>query len=127
VRHRIDQAYTDKLDGKISDDLWTRKAAEWQNEEQQVLMALQGLEQIQPDRVLNGIKILELANKAHFLYLKQTPTEKAKLLKMVLSNCSIDALNVYPTYRKPFDLIFNQVKTKGWCARRDSNSRPSGS
>jgi site-specific DNA recombinase len=127
VRHRIDQAYTDKLDGKISDELWTRKAVDWQNEEQQVLMALQGLEQIQPDRVLNGIKILELANKAHFLYLKQAPAEKAKLLRIVLSNCSIDAVNVYPTYRKPFDLIFNQVKTKEWCARRDSNSRPSAS
>ena len=43
---------------------------------------------MEPDRVLNGFKILELANKAYFLYLKQTPEEKAKLLKMVLSNCS---------------------------------------
>ena len=127
VRHRIDQAYTDKLDGKISEDLWTRRANEWQAEEQQTLMALQGLEESQPDRVLNGVRILELANKAYFLYLKQTPAEQTKLLKIVLSNCSIDAVNVYPTYRKPFDLIFDQGKTKGWCARRDSNSRPSGS
>jgi site-specific DNA recombinase len=127
VRHRIDQAYTDKLDGKISDELWTRKAIEWQIEEQQILMALQGLEQSQPDRSLDGIKILELANKAYFLYLKQPPAEKSKLLKMVLSNCSIDAVNVHPTYRKPFDLIFTRVQTNEWCARRDSNSRPSAS
>ena len=37
---------------------------------------------------------------------KQSPTEKAKLLRMVLSNCAIDAVSLYPTYRKPFDLIF---------------------
>ena len=116
MRHRIDQAYTDKLDGKITEELWTRKAIEWQAEEQQVLLSLQGLEQSQPDRVLNGIRILELANKAYFRYLTQNSAEKAKLLRIVLSNCSIDAVNVYPTYRKPFDLIFNRVKTKEWCA-----------
>jgi site-specific DNA recombinase len=127
VRNRIDQAYTDKLDGKISEELWTRKAIEWQTEEQQVLLALQGFEQSQPDRILNSIRILELANKAHSLYLKQNSAEKAKLLRIVLSNCAVDAVSVYPTYRKPFDVIFQRVKTEEWCARRDSNSRPSGS
>jgi hypothetical protein len=82
VRHRIDQAYTDKLDGKISEELWTRKAIEWQTEEQQILLAMQGLEQSQPDRVLNSIRILELANKAYFLYLKQNSAEKAKLSEL---------------------------------------------
>ena len=68
--------------------------------------------------------ILELANKAYFLYLKQTPAEQAKLLKMVLSNCAIDSANITPTYRKPFDLIFQRVENEEWRARRDSNSRP---
>ena len=36
------------------------------------------------------------------------PAEKAKLLKMVLSNCRIDAVSLYPAYRKPFDLIFQR-------------------
>jgi len=121
VRNRIDQAYTDKLDGKISEELWTRKAIEWQTEEQQVLLALQGFEQSQPDRILNGIRILELANKAHSLYLKQNSAEKAKLLRIVLSNCAVDAVSVYPTYRKPFDVIFQRAKSEEWCARRDSN------
>jgi hypothetical protein len=26
----------------------------------------------------------------------------------------VDAVSVYPTYRKPFDLIFNRVQTKDW-------------
>jgi site-specific DNA recombinase len=127
VRGRLDRAYIDKLDGKISEEFWSRKAAEWQAEEQQIQMAIRGLQQAGPDRVLDSVKILELANKAYFLYLKQTPAEKAKLLKMVLSNCSIDATSIYPTYRKPFDLIFMRAKNKEWRARRDSNPRPSGS
>ena len=96
-------------------------------EEEQIQHAIRGLEQIKPERVLDGIKILELANKAYFLYVKQNHMERAKLLKMVLSNCGIDAVSLYPTYRKPFDLIFQANKTEEWRARRDSNSRPSGS
>ena len=85
------------------------------------------MEQVKPERILDGIKILELANKAYSLYVKQTPDEKAKLLRLVVSNCSVDAVSLYPTYRKPFDLIFERAKNEEWRARRDSNSRPSGS
>jgi hypothetical protein len=127
VRRRTEQMYLDKLDGKVSEELWLRKSAEWQHEEQQVMMAMRALENASPDKMLDGARILELANKAHSLYLRQSPTEKAKLLRMVLSNCAVDALNLYPTYRKPFDLIFTQGQNGGWRARRDSNCWPSGS
>ena len=56
----------------------------------------------------------------------QNPTEQAKLLKTVLLNCAIDELSVYPTYRKPFDLIFERAKTKEWSGREDLNLRPPG-
>jgi hypothetical protein len=124
---RLDKAYIDKLDGKISEEFWGRKSSEWQTEEQSIRMAMQGSDQIGPDRILNGVRILELANKAYFLYLKQTPAEKAKLLKMVLSNCAMDAASIYPTYRKPFDLIFTRAQKEEWRARRGSNPRPSAS
>ena len=127
VRNRLDQAYLDKLDGKITEELWSRKSAEWQAEEQQVQFAINGLAEIKPERMLDAVKILELANKAYFLYVKQSPAEKAKLLNIVLSNCAIDAASIYPTYRKPFDVIFARAKNEEWRARRDSNSRPSGS
>ena len=127
ARHRLDQTYLDKLDGKISEEFWARKSAEWMSEEQQILVALQSLEQVKPERMLDAVRTLELANRAYFLYVRQPAPEKAKLLKMVLSNCAVDALSVYPTYRKPFDLIFARAKNEEWRARRDSNSRPSGS
>jgi site-specific DNA recombinase len=125
VRNRIDQAYLDKLDGKITEELWSRKSPEWQAEEQQIQMAMHALADIKPERMLDAVRILELANKAYFLYVKQSPAEKAKLLGLVLSNCAIDAASIYPTYRKPFDVIFASAKNGEWRARRDSNPRPS--
>jgi site-specific DNA recombinase len=125
VRHRLDQAYQDKLDGKITNEFWERKTEEWQSEERQVMATIQEVEASKPERLLDAMKILELANKAYFLYVKQPPQEKAKLLRMVLSNCAIDAASIYPTYRKPFDVIFQRAKNEEWRARRDSNPRPS--
>jgi site-specific DNA recombinase len=127
VHRRMDQAYTDKVDGKISEEFWNRKSEEWQGEENQIKASNQVLEAVIPGRFLDAARTLELANKAYSLYFKQDHAERAKLLKMVLSNCAIDAVSLYPTYRKPFHLIFEKVKTKEWCARGDSNSRPSGS
>jgi site-specific DNA recombinase len=124
VRKRIDQAYMDKLDGTITAEFWQRMTAEWQMEEQQILLAMQGLEHASPDTLLTAKRTLELANRAYFLYVSQPPAEQAKLLKMVLSNCKTDGVSLFPSYRKPFDMIFERAKTKDWRGRRDSNSRP---
>jgi hypothetical protein len=74
-----------------------------------------------PEKLLDDVRILELANKAYFLYPKQPLAEKAKLLRIVLSNCKIDATSVDPTYRKPFDLIFQRVRNEEWLPGLDSN------
>ena len=123
LQHRREQAYLDKLDGKISTEFWQRKDAEWLAEETQIVEAINDSSgDLGKQHTLNASRILELAHHAYFLYLRQNPSEKAKLLRMVVSNCAIDAVNLYPVYRKPFDLIFQRAKTKEWRARRDSNS-----
>ncbi len=126
IRNRMDAAYVDKLDGKIPEDFWERKMAEWRAEEQQVKLALDGLANSEStDRVLDAQRVFELANKAYLLYFSQDSTEKAKLLRMLCSNFSVDAVSATATYRYPFDIIFKRAKMEEWSGRRDSNPRPS--
>ena len=124
VRRRMDQAYQDKLDGEIPEEFWERRMVEWSDDERQILASLAKLEVPAVDRMLDAKRILELANKAHSLYLTQNPTEQAKLLRMVLLNCAVDGVNIQPTYRKPFDLIFQRAKNEEWSGRADLNCRP---
>jgi site-specific DNA recombinase len=126
VRRRIDQAYQDKLDGKIPEEFWKRKMAEWTREERSIQDALARLDQPANDRLLTAQRTLELANKAYSLYLTRNPQEQAQLLRMVLLNCAIDGASVQPTYRKPFDLIFERAKSQEWSGREDLNLRPPG-
>ena len=128
LRARMQQAYFDKLDGNIEPEFWSRLQRDWQQEEMRLeglLVALQA--PLEPQRLLDAERALELANKALPLYETQSCEDKGKLLKIVLSNCSTDGVSLWPVYRKPFDMIFNRAKTEEWCARRDSNSRPFGS
>jgi hypothetical protein len=82
LRKRLEQAYVDRLDGKIAEEFWEAKAAEWQEGEQSLLASLREPERAEnPERALDRVRILELANKAHSLYVTQTPKEKAKLLE----------------------------------------------
>ena len=66
------------------------------------------------------------APHAHSLYLTRKPAEQAELLGKVLLNCSIDAVSLYPTYRKPFDMIYRRAKNHEWSGREDLNLRPPG-
>jgi len=125
VRRRIDQAYTDKLDGKISEDYWQRKHTEWQREETEIESALQAATGANSaERLLDAKRILELAQRAYSLYLTRKPAEQADLLRKVLLNCSMDAVSITPTYRKPFDMIFKRAKRKEWSGWADLNCRP---
>jgi hypothetical protein len=89
TRRRMDQAYADKLDGKISEDFWQRKSAKWRSEELRIEGQLPAFNQAnESDRMLDTKRILELANPAYFLYFTRKPAEQAELLRKVLLNCS---------------------------------------
>jgi site-specific DNA recombinase len=120
--YKMDRAYSDKLDGIIPDDLWERKMSDWRMEQQQVRMAIQGLKHAETsDRALDAKKILELANEAYSLYVSRDSAEQVKLIRMLFSNCVIDAVSVTSTYRKPFDMIFERARLEEWSGRLDSN------
>jgi site-specific DNA recombinase len=61
-----------------------------------------------------GISILELAKKAHQLYLQQDNHERRKLLNTLLSNCAFTRGSLSPTYHKPFDILAQKDKFKNW-------------
>jgi len=89
---------------------------------QQVQTAINGLVSTERhDRAIDAGRLFELTNKAYLLYVSQNPVEKAKLLRMLCSNFSVDSVSVTPTYRKPFDMIFERAQFGKWSGRLDSN------
>src|SRR5437016_12845699 len=104
IRTRMDSLYEDKLDGKITEEFWVRKQAEYSDQERSLETALSSLNRpTTSERVLTVARTFELAQKAHSLYLTRNHAERGQLLKSVLLNCATDGVSLWPTYRRPFD------------------------
>jgi len=114
LQHRLDKIYIDKLDEVITTDFYQEKANEWKNEQSKMLINIEKHKDANTNYFEQGIRILELAQKLYSAYLKQNNTGKRNLLNIVLSNCTLNAGNLYPTYRKPFDLLAKGLSRSNW-------------
>jgi site-specific DNA recombinase len=121
IQGRTTKIYEDKLDGLISNDLWEELRVKYTRELERIQIALKAHLNANQSYYDEGIRILELANKAYSLYLKQNHQERAKLLRTVLSNCSLKDGNLYPVYKKPFDMIAKGIDFENWRPQRDLN------
>ena len=110
LQHRLDQMYVDKLDGKISQEFYDEKSTEWRKEQSEVRRKMEKHENANYSYMDEGIRILELSNRAWELYDKQEMAEKRRLLDYVFSNSTWAGGKLTPNYRKPFDLISDAVK-----------------
>ena len=125
IRTRMDKIYEDKLDGKVSAEFWDRKQTEYRDQERRVQVQIARIsEPVTQEHTLTAKRIFELATNAYSLYLTRNSTEQGQLLKSVLLNCSTDGVNLWPVYRKPFDLISERAKSEDWSGREDLNLRP---
>jgi site-specific DNA recombinase len=76
LQNRIDAMYVDKLDGRIDTDFFDRKAAEWREEQRKCLELIREHQDANQTYLDDGIRLLELAQKAGALFREQSPAEK---------------------------------------------------
>ena len=121
VQVKLDRAYEDRLRGIISEELWLRKSAEWQDELELVRAETARRDLASQNYAVTGSRILELARDAARLFDRQEPAEQARLVRTLVSNCTFDRGTLCPTYTSPFDLFVKGNETGDWLGGRDSN------
>ena len=124
IKGRIDQIYLDKLDSKITEPFWLEKSRAWESEQNQIAEELRSHQVADRRYYDDGIKLLELASRAYELYAKQPVEQKNRLLRVLLSNCTLQNGTLRPTYKKPFDILARGVEGGVWGGGRVSNPRP---
>lgn len=138
---RINTMYIDKLDGKISSAFFDAKSQEWRKEQEKLLETIRSHQNANYVYIDEGVKLLELAQSAHSLFIRQTAAEKRRLLDYVVSNSVWDGKSLAIEFKQPFDMIAqsaqvielaNTNKTAkndnfdNWLRGLDSNQRPIG-
>jgi len=114
LQHRIEEIYVDKLDGKISEEFWRKQNDKWRLEQEQVRESLEKHEKADKSYYELAVGILELAQRAHTLYLAADSGDKRDLLRHLLSNCVLKDVTITPTYRKPYQLLREALETERW-------------
>ena len=133
---RADRAYEDYLEGKLTEDRCMRLQEKWRKEQEELLAKIEQHQQASEDFVEEGVQLLELAKKAHTLFLKQDAVEKRKMLQLLCSNCTFEDGELKVELEQPFEALrltnaeWQKKKVAGadsddlhqvWHAREDSN------
>jgi len=123
LQNRIDQAYLDKLDKKISEEFWKQYTASWLAEKEALAMKLLTTQKADTCYIENANLILELARQASGLFKAENAEEKRKLINLVTSNCTYKDGKLDLELTKPFDMIMETSKSGKWLPEQDSNLR----
>lgn len=105
LQNRLDAMYVDKLDGKIDQAFYDRRAGEWRSEQDRLLRAIEEHQAANRTYLDEGVALLELAGRAYELFRKQEPREQRRLLDYLLSNCTWKDNRLAVVFRQPFDTI----------------------
>lgn len=119
-RNPKDEAYEDKLEGKISEAFWEPKHNEWSDQKQDLLDTVGRHETANGSSYESGVKILEVANKAYDLFKTRTSKEKRGLLEHILSNPVLEGETIQFSLKQPFDMLVETNKRKNYLAFVDA-------
>jgi len=82
-----------------------RKTHEWRQTQRRLADQIAEHQDANQDYFKDGVRLLELSKKAYFLFEKQNPSEKRRLLDFVCSNSTWKHGTLTATFRQPFDLL----------------------
>jgi site-specific DNA recombinase len=131
VRSRLDeidawqeQAYTDRLSGKITERQWQSLNDKWLQESKELKSQLRATTRRHETWYPVSQKILELLQYLPALWDMVVGEEKRKLVDLIYSNCALDGRTLCVTYRKPFRYFAEGSDSGNKLGDRDSNPDP---
>jgi site-specific DNA recombinase len=119
LQNRLDQMYVDKLDGKVSESFYDRKAGEWRAEQDRIAEAIEEHRLADRSYADAGVQLLELAGGAYDAFVSQGSEERRKLLQLVVSNSTWKHGRLALDLHSPFDLILKEASRAREADARD--------
>ena len=121
-----DRAYEDKLRGAITEERWLALEERWDEKAHALDEQRQALDLGLGPAEDEAEATFKLLQRMPYLYSRQSHEERVRLLRVVLSNSTLEGGKIEPIYRKPFDLVAEGVSSSLWLPGEDSNLQPFG-
>ena len=111
---RIEKMYEDKLDSKISENIFNKLSADYRAKQQELRGKISSLSIADEEYYLTAEYLLKLANRAYDLFMSSEANEKRQLIKMTLQNLKLDGKKIDFELVKPFDQMFVCSNCQSW-------------
>lgn len=105
LQNRLHAMYVDKLDGRITNSFYVQMSEQWQVEQDALTQEIARHQAADRSYLDEGARLIEVAQGAKRLFVKQKPEAQRKLLDFVLSNSTWKDGALTPVFRQPFDFI----------------------
>lgn len=112
LQSRLDVLYNDRLDQKISTDIWEKKQSEINKEQAEIQNQISRIKNVETQYFEIWLNILDLAYRAKEIYEKRTPEERRLLLSHIFSNLTLKDEKVLPLLKKPVEVLAKRVQEK---------------
>ena len=122
LENYIDKLYEDKIESVIELHEWEKRTQTYKAEQDEIAVEIDALRRSNTAYMMEGIKLMEIANSASELFPLMDKAEKRELISLVLSNPVIEDATVRYDYKKPFDMFVDLEDIEKWRRIRDSNS-----
>ncbi|MCB9694805.1 MAG: recombinase family protein [Alphaproteobacteria bacterium] len=105
IQQRLDRAYDDRLDGRLSIEEYERRAQGWRDDQGRLFVELDAHAGADQATMEQGIALLELATTAVRLWERQDATAKRKILSYLTLNSTYGGEGLSVVWREPFDQL----------------------
>jgi site-specific DNA recombinase len=120
---RIRKMYVDKLDGRITDEMYDSLLREYKEKQAEILGKMQDHADADEEFYLTANITLNIAQRAKSIFESSEVEEKNQFLRYLLQNCALNGKNLEFTMVSPFNLIAQYHDDTTLRRRGDSNSR----
>ena len=105
VQAKLEAIYEDRLESRISKDLYDRKSHDLRNQSLEVLGRLNEMRVSAPAPVEDAINLMDLTSRAAELFLIQPATEKQRFLRLVLKSATWQDGQLCTEFENPFESL----------------------
>lgn len=111
---RIDAAYLDKLDGRITASKYDELQTQFRGKQKLIENKIGQLTQADDQYFLTVSYLADLSKRARELFESSTAEEKRRLLTFVLSNLKLKGKKLLYTAKKPFNMVLTCQDSLAW-------------